>query len=69
MYDITKYESFKSLEFWFETTKSVLGNNNDYLMILLRKKLDLVNNNSEKRQGSKEESLIFCEKNTIFFGD
>ena len=68
MYDITNNDSFKSLESWVEIVKNEFGNRNNYLMILLGNKLDLVNKNSEKREVTKEEALSFCEKNDIFWG-
>ena len=68
IYDITNYKSFTSLEFWVESIKNTLGNSNDYLMILLGNKLDLVENNEKPREVTEEEALIFCKKYDIFWG-
>ena len=68
IYDITNYKSFTSLEFWVESIKNTLGNSNDYLMILLGNKLDLVENNEKSREVTEEEALIFCKKYDIFWG-
>ena len=68
MYDITKNESFQNIEDWLKNIKESLGDNDDYLMILLGNKLDLVNINKDEREVDTEEAKIFCEKNNIFWG-
>ena len=44
-----------------------MGDNDDYLMILLGNKLDLVNINKDEREVDTEEAKNFCEKNNIFW--
>ena len=68
MYDITKNESFQNIEDWLKNVKESLGDNDDYLMILLGNKLDLVNINKDEREVDTEEAKNFCEKNNIFWG-
>ena len=68
MYDITRYESFKYLESLLDDIKNAKGNRNDYLMILLGNKLELVKENEDKRDITEEEAIIFCEKYNIFWG-
>ena len=68
MYDITKNESFQNIEDWLKNIKESLGDNDDYLMILLGNKLDLVNINKDEREVDTEEAKNFCEKNNIFWG-
>ena len=68
MYDITKNESFQNIEDWLKNIKESLGDNDDYLMILLGNKLDLVNINKNEREVDTEEAKNFCEKNNIFWG-
>ena len=68
MYDITKNESFQNIEDWLKNIKESLGDNDDYLMILLGNKLDLVNINKDEREVDTEEAKNFCQKNNIFWG-
>ena len=68
MYDITKNESFQNIEDWLKNVKESLGDNDDYLMILLGNKLDLVNKNKDERDVDTEEAKNFCKKNNIFWG-
>ena len=68
MYDITKNESFQNIEDWLKNIKDSLGENDDYLMILLGNKLDLVNNKKDEREVETEEAKNFCKKNNIFWG-
>ena len=68
MYDITQIESFQSIEGWLDNIKEQLGENDDYLMILLGNKLDLASNDPSLREVDTEEAKNFCEKNKIFWG-
>ena len=68
MYNITNYQSFRSLESWIESIKNTLGNSNDYLMILLGNKPEFVEYNIESREVTEEEALIFCKKYDIYWG-
>ena len=66
MYDITRYDSFKSLESMVDIIKDNIGNRNGYLLILLGDKLELIKENEDKREITEEEALSFCEKYDIF---
>ncbi len=68
MYDITKQNTFENLNNWLENLKTTIGDNENYLMILLGNKLDLVNINKDEREVDTEEAKNFCEKNNIFWG-
>ena len=68
MYDITRYDSFKSLESMVDIIKDNIGNKKDYLLILLGDELELIKENEDKREIIEEEALSFCEKYDIFWG-
>ena len=68
MYDITNNESFQNLKGWLENIKNSLGDNDNYLMILLGNKLDLIKDNKAKREIEIEDAKNFCKKNKIFWG-
>ena len=68
IYDITNYESFKDVEYWVEDIKDNLGNNDDYLIILIGNKLDLVNDNIQNRDVEEKEAEEFCIKLKILWG-
>ena len=68
MYDITNLESFQNIENWLIEIKDSLGEDNNYLMILLGNKLDLVNDNLKKREVETKEAENFCFDNKIFWG-
>ena len=68
IYDITNYETFKSIEHWLEDIKDSLGNNDDYLTILIGNKLDLAKDDPQKREVEENEAKEFCTKNKILWG-
>ena len=68
MYDITKRETFSNVENWIENVNDSLGNNNDYLIVLMGNKLDLVKNNPEARDVSEEEAQKLCQDKNIYWG-
>ena len=68
IYDITNYETFKSIEHWLEDIKDSLGNNDDYLTILIGNKLDLTKDDPQKREVEENEAKEFCTKNKILWG-
>ena len=55
MYDITKKDSFDSIENWIQSIKESLGEDEKYLIVLLGNKLDLANDNPELRMVSTED--------------
>ena len=68
MYDITKRETFNNVENWIENVNESLGNNNDYLIVLLGNKVDLVKDNPEARDVTEEEAKKICEEKNIYWG-
>ena len=68
IYDITKFESFNNVEEWIKDIKLNLGNNEDYLIILVGNKVDLVNINPEKRDVEESEAKKFCSDNKLLWG-
>ena len=68
MYDITKRETFNNVENWIENVNESLGNNNDYLIVLLGNKVDLVKDNPEARDVTEEEAKKLCEEKNIYWG-
>ena len=68
MYDITKNNTFQNLSDWLENINSSLGNNDDYLVILLGNKLDLVEEEKNPRDVEEKDAQEFCEKNNMFWG-
>ena len=55
MYDITKKESFDSIENWIKNIKESLGEDEKYVIVLLGNKVDLANDNPELRMVSTED--------------
>ena len=45
--DITKRETYDNLDGWIDSVKSSLGDSNEYMIVLLGNKLDLINNMDE----------------------
>ena len=68
IYDITKRETFDNLDEWFKNVKDDLGNENNYLIILIGNKLDLAEENHEKREVTTEEAQNKCKENEIIWG-
>ena len=68
MYDITNLDSFQSIENWLNDIKNSLGENKNYLIILLGNKLDLVNDNIKDREVETEDAEKLCLDNKIFWG-
>ena len=68
MYDITNLDSFQNIENWLNDIKNSLGENKNYLIILLGNKLDLVNDNIKDREVETEDAEKLCLDNKIFWG-
>ena len=68
MYDITNLDSFQSIENWLNDIKNSLGENKNYLIILLGNKLDLVIDNIKDREVETEDAEKLCLDNKIFWG-
>ena len=68
MYDITNLDSFQNIEKWLNDIKNSLGEDNNYLIILLGNKLDLVSNNIKDREVETEDAEKLCLDNKIFWG-
>ena len=68
IYDISNFESFKNVEHWLVDIKDSVGNNDDYLIILIGNKLDLIKDDPQKRDVEEGEAKEFCTKNKILWG-
>ena len=70
VYDITYRESFESVETWIEGIKDNIGNRDEsrYAFILIGNKLDLIEENNEKRDVDEVEAKQMCEKYNMVWG-
>ena len=68
MYDITKKDSFDSIENWIQSIKESLGEDEKYLIVLLGNKLDLANENPDSRAVSAEDAEKLCKDKGIYWG-
>jgi len=68
IYDITKYESFEHLGEWLDDVIENLGNKENYLIILLGNKVDMIDENNDKRQVEEKEAKDYCTTNNILWG-
>ena len=68
IYDLTKRETFDNLDEWISGVKESLGSDNNYLIFLIGNKLDLVEENPDKREVTKEEGEKKCQENGIIWG-
>ena len=68
IYDITKRETFRSVENWIKSVKESLGEEDKYLVVLIGNKVDLAEANPEERDVSLEEAEEICKKEDIFWG-
>ena len=68
MYDITNKDTFDNLDSWFQSINESLGESNNYLVVLLGNKVDLVNNEPDKRQVTAEEAENICKDKNIYWG-
>ena len=68
MYDITNKDTFDNLDSWFQSINESLGESNNYLVVLLGNKVDLVNNEPDKRQVTTEEAENICKEKNIYWG-
>ena len=70
MYDITKRESFDNVEAWINSIKESIGNSHssEYVIILMGNKLDLVDENSNKRKVTEYEAEDICNKFDMIWG-
>ena len=68
IYDITKYETFEHLGEWLDDVIENLGNKENYLIILLGNKVDMIDENNDKRQVEEKEAKDYCTTNNILWG-
>ena len=69
MYDITKKDTFDTLEGWFQSINDSLGEeSNNYLIVLLGNKVDLVNKDENMREVPKEDAENLCKEKGIYWG-
>ena len=70
IYDITKKPTFEHLKDWLASIKDILSNwnTNDYLILLLGNKLDLVEENENSREVSLKEVYDKYDNSGIILG-
>ena len=71
MYDITNRNSFDSIENWINIVRESIPSKDGkikYVTMLIGNKLDLIDNNNNKRQVTEEEAKILCNKHNILWG-
>ena len=72
LYDITNKETFDHLDKWISGVRESLGVNvkekDEYIIILLGNKLDLVKENTELRKVEEEEAIEICKQFNIIWG-
>ena len=69
MYDITNKDTFDTIDSWFQSINESLGTEpNNYLVVLLGNKVDLVNNEPDKRQVTTEDAENICKEKGIYWG-
>ena len=68
IYDITKSETFMSVENRIKSVKESLGEEDKYLVVLIGNKVDLAEANPEERDVSLKEAEEICKKEDIFWG-
>lgn len=68
VYDITKRETFENISEWINSIKDSLGQNDDYLIILIGNKVDLVTKEPERRDVQLNEAEELCKDKGIYWG-
>ena len=65
VYDITRNETFENLGDWLKDIIENLGQKENYLIILLGNKLDIVEENPDKREVEEKDAKEYCANNNI----
>ena len=65
IYDITRNETFEKLGDWLKDIIENLGQKENYLIILLGNKLDIVEENPEKRDVEEKDARGYCASKNI----
>ena len=70
VYNITIRETFERVESLIEHIKEIRGNNDKsrYVIVLIGNNLDLVEENSEKRDVDEDEAIQMCEEYDMIWG-
>ena len=68
IYDITKRDSFNSVENWINNVKDSLGGEDKYLIVLIGNKVDLAEDNPDTREVNLDEAEEICKKEGIYWG-
>ena len=68
IYDITKNESFQNLGDWLNDIIENLGKKENYLIILLGNKSDIIEEDPDKRDVDEQDAKDYCTKNNILWG-
>ena len=68
IYDITKRDSFNSVENWINSVKDSLGGEDKYLIVLIGNKVDLAEANPDSREVNLDEAEEICKNQGIYWG-
>ena len=70
IYDITDRTSYEHTGIWLQNIRDFISNlkYSGYTIMLLGNKLDIAEDDSNKRKVNKEEAENLCRKNGIYFG-
>ena len=70
VYDITDSQTFEHVSNWLESIKEAISDwkKSNYIVMLLGNKLDVAQEDPEKRQVNIEDAKKFCSDNGIFWG-
>ena len=70
LYDITNKQSFIDIEKWIADIKDNIGNKDDskFVIFLIGNKLELIEEDKNKREITEEEAKNLCEKYGLIFG-
>jgi Rab family protein len=70
IYDITDSQTFEHVSNWLESIKEAISDwkKSNYIVMLLGNKLDVAQEDPEKRQVNIEDAKKFCSDNGIFWG-
>ena len=68
MYDITDKKSFDNVEIWINSIRDSIGNNSNFVIILIGNKLDLIGKEGKEREVTEEDAKEACEKFNMIWG-
>ena len=70
LYDITDRNSFESIEMWINSIIESIGKKADskYVILLIGNKLDLISEESSKREVEEQDAIDICKKFKLLWG-